>query len=235
MNRNIMQAITSIMAITAILSVGLLLFQMNEKETEWSNLESAMGGAVEIECKNRNLETIVYGSGFIIDYGGLKVISNAHLVSNEYSKEINIIQAKFFNSEQEHPLSLIRMDVETDIAIFEFDESDIRCNPLSFNTNLTKYGEKITKIGNAQGYGLSISEGVVSVPLIQIIHNGVTNPYVMFSISINKGDSGGPIINSHGEVIGMITFRLMGNGNAISGMSYAIPSIVIEKFLSNQT
>ena len=80
----------------------------------------------------------------------------------------------------------------------DFDKSvDIRgLNQVTFRA---QYGDKVLVIGNALGYGLSVKEGVVSVPEIDVTVNGSVRECIMMSATINHGDSGSPILDEKGE------------------------------------
>ncbi|MCL2033047.1 MAG: serine protease [Methanomassiliicoccaceae archaeon] len=215
-----------------ILSVFIFFFHTDENSS--FDLEEYMGGIVEIECGDGDRAT-VYGSGFIIDHDGIKVLSNAHVVMSTEggtTKAYENIWARFFDSEQRHNLYVISYDTRKDIAVLGFYETDILCDKLVIDTNRTKFGEEIFAVGNARGYGLSVKDGIVSIPEIIIIRNGVERVCVVVSSPINEGDSGGPILNKDGKVIGMMSFRLRDDdNNIVQGMSYAIPSSEIDSYL----
>jgi serine protease Do len=193
-----------------------------------------MEGVVELEC-GTNEKSILYGSGFIVENNGVRIISNAHVATyteNNETKSYEKISARFFDSEQKYDLYVVSYDTQKDIAVLGFSDKNISCKVLSLNTDHAKYGEWVFTIGNARGYWLSVKDGLVSIPEIIIMRNGVQRPCVVVSAPINEGDSGGPVLNADGKVIGMMSFRLRDDSNStIQGMSYAITSNEIKKYL----
>ena len=89
-------------------------------------------------------------------------------------------------------------------------------------------------IGNPNGFGLSFTKGNVSASLRNVVYNAQTIPAIQTSLVINEGNSGGPVFNQNGELLGLISFRLKdNNANVIQGVSFAVPAIEIKSFLAN--
>ena len=222
-----------LIALIAIVVSIYVLYDHSEEDT--FNIEESIKGVVEIECIIEE-RVVAYGSGFIVNYEGMKVVTNAHVVirtDNGIAKVHDQIRAKFFDSDLKHNLHLISLDSNKDIAVLGFHDESLNCTALDLNTKQQKYGTKIYAIGNARGYGLSVSDGVVSVPEIIIVRNGVERSCMGISTLINEGDSGGPVLNASGEVIGMISFRLRDNeNNVVYGVGYAVMSKDIDAALS---
>jgi len=236
MNKTSYLSILSVvLSVTAVTSCVCFFFIHNNDDNQ-STVEGSMGGVVELECGTT--ETIIgYGSGFIVEHEGIKVMTNAHVVTtikNGNTVIYESIKARFFDSEQKYELHVISYDTQKDIAALEFNDTDIPCKVLNLETKLASYGQWVFAIGNARGYGLSVTDGLVSIPEIIIVRNGVERPCVVISAPMNEGDSGGPVLNADGKVIGMMSFRLRDNSDGtIQGMSYAIPSAEIEKYLNS--
>lgn len=96
-------------------------------------------------------------------------------------------------------------------------------------------GQSIYTIGNPNGFGLSFTAGVISSSSRLVISNdGSEIEAMQTSFVINEGNSGGPVFDKNGNLLGIISFRLRDkNGEIIQGVSFAIPNIPIKIFLSN--
>ncbi len=143
------------------------------------------------------------GSGFIIADGGY-VVTNAHVM--EGAKAANIITYDGKN----HAVTQIGKNTIMDIALLKIEENGY--SPLELaNSNNVQVGEKVIAIGNPLGLQFSVSEGIVSA-----VHregeNGL-NVYTQTDASLNPGNSGGPLIDINGEVIGINNFKISGSEN----------------------
>ncbi|WP_158386799.1 S1C family serine protease [Candidatus Methanoplasma termitum] len=207
----------------------VIVYVTNNDEKPFSG-NDAMASAVEIICGEGINE--VTGTGFIIDHNGPIVISNSHVVVTNGVVNENIF-AVFYNSEEKYPLSVISFDEALDIAVLKFDNA-IKTNVFIFGeSGRLSYGQNVYAIGNSMGYGLSLSKGIISVPLINVKYSGNERLMIQVDIGLNRGGSGGPLLDEGGKVIGMMTFRLNGGDYLVQGMSYAIPSDVIQKYLDS--
>lgn len=146
---------------------------------------------------------IAQGSGFFIGEDGY-IVTNAHvLVRGRYAEIITYDQS-------EYPVDLIGYDLDNDIALLKAEGS---FNALKLgNSDNIKVGEKVIAIGNPLGLSFTITEGIVSA-VNREGPNGET-AYIQTDVSLNPGNSGGPLINKNGEVIGINNFKL-GNAESI--------------------
>jgi len=128
-------------------------------------------------------------------------------------------------------LKIISFDIELDIAILEF-ENHIAGRSLSFgNSETLRYGQAMFTIGNALGFGLSVTEGIISVPLVIMESSGTERYVIHTSINLNRGGSGGPLFDMNGDVMGMMSFRIGNIAGNVQGVSFAIPSNVIHDYI----
>ena len=147
------------------------------------------------------------------------IVTNAHVVVHN-GKPFKRCVAKT-NNDEFFELELVSYDVNHDIA---FLKANILFNDcISFRKTNVYTGETCYAIGNSKGEGLSFLDGVISSNHRDI--NG--NDYIMFSAPITNGNSGGPLLDEFGSMIGMVTLGTKGE----VGMNYAIPNSVISKFL----
>ncbi len=158
------------------------------------------------------------GSGFIIDAEGY-IVTNHHVI-----KDADEISVKL-NDNKEFTANLIGRDQKTDIAVLKIDTK----TPLPFvrfgDSSLSRVGDWIIAIGNPFGLGGTVTTGIISSKSrdIDIIPGGFIDDYLQTDAAINGGNSGGPMFNMYGEVIGVNTAILTPSGTNI-GIGFAIPS-----------
>jgi S1-C subfamily serine protease len=196
-----------------------------------SNMADVMGAVVAIECTDGSVT--VAGTGFVISSGSLKIVTNAHVTTkteNGETKAYPKITARFYYSKEKYDLYSVSFDKERDISVLAFyDEPS--CETLSLRDDYSEYGERVFGIGNAKGHGLAVVAGVVAVPLVIVANKGTERPSVVINAMIEEGDSGGPVVDTRGRVIGMMSFKLREDAGQPSGMGYAVPSQEINSFL----
>ena len=160
-----------------------------------------------------------YGSGFIIS-ANKEVVTNFHLVDNVDKIEIELNDGKIY------PAIIIGVDEETDLALLQL-QSDFTLPYLSLSTNKkNRVGEWVFAIGNPYGMGQSVSLGVISAIGRARKNGGAYIDYIQTDASINKGNSGGPLINLRGEVIGVNSAIYSPTGANI-GIAFVIPLRVV--------
>lgn len=160
-----------------------------------------------------------YGSGFIIS-ANKEVVTNFHLVDNVDKIEIELNDGKIY------PAIVIGVDEETDLALLQL-QSDFTLPYLSLSTNKkNRVGEWVFAIGNPYGMGQSVSLGVISAIGRARKNGGAYIDYIQTDASINKGNSGGPLINLRGEVIGVNSAIYSPTGANI-GIAFVIPLRVV--------
>ena len=159
------------------------------------------------------------GSGFVISEDGF-IVTNNHVI--EGADEINI---EFFNGD-ELTAELVGTDPNTDIALLKV-EAD---GPLPFvpfgDSDTSRVGDWVIAMGNPLGQGFSVSAGIVSARNRAL--SGTYDDYIQTDAAINRGNSGGPLFNMDGEVIGVNTAILSPNGGSI-GIGFSMASNVVTR------
>ncbi|MEM5542186.1 DegQ family serine endoprotease [Sulfitobacter sp. AS92] len=161
------------------------------------------------------------GSGFVISEDGY-VVTNNHVI--ESADEITI---EFFSGE-ELVAKVIGTDPKTDIALLKVEASQ----PLPFvsfgDSNAARVGDWVIAMGNPLGQGFSVSAGIVSARNRAL--SGTYDDYIQTDAAINRGNSGGPLFNMDGEVIGVNTAILSPNGGSI-GIGFSMASNVVTRVI----
>lgn len=166
---------------------------------------------------DRPRKSSALGSGFVISEDGY-VVTNNHVIDG--ADEILI---EFFSGE-ELKATLIGTDPNTDIALLKV-ESDEPLPFVSFgNSDDSRVGDWVIAMGNPLGQGFSVSAGIVSARNRAL--SGTYDDYIQTDAAINRGNSGGPLFNMDGDVIGVNTAILSPNGGSI-GIGFSMASNVV--------
>ncbi|MDI3335233.1 Do family serine endopeptidase [Defluviimonas aestuarii] len=159
------------------------------------------------------------GSGFVISEDGY-IVTNNHVI--EGADEISI---EFFSGET-LDAELVGTDPKTDIALLKVESE----TPLPFvnfgNSDVMRVGDWVMAMGNPLGQGFSVSAGIVSARNREL--SGTYDDFIQTDAAINRGNSGGPLFNMDGEVIGVNTAILSPNGGSI-GIGFSMASNVVSK------
>lgn len=159
------------------------------------------------------------GSGFVISADGF-IVTNNHVI--EGADEISI---EFFSGKK-LDAKLVGTDPKTDIALLKVESPE----PLPFvtfgNSDVMRVGDWVMAMGNPLGQGFSVSAGIVSARNREL--SGSYDDFIQTDAAINRGNSGGPLFNMDGEVIGVNTAILSPNGGSI-GIGFSMASNVVAK------
>ena len=167
------------------------------------------------------------GSGVIITADGY-ILTNNHVISSTsntsayYSlSEATKISVYLYGDETEYEATVIGTDSQTDLAVIKIDKTNLTPATLA-NSDNVQVGEFAMAAGNPLGMQNSITCGVVSAVEREVTDSdGKTYVLIQTDAAINSGNSGGALVNSKGEVIGINTLKLSGTG--VEGMGFAIP------------
>lgn len=155
------------------------------------------------------------GSGFFISNDGY-ILTNEHVIKG--AKKINIIT----NDNKKYDATVIGKDSISDLAVLKIQkkENEIFSNVIFGNADDTRIGDIVLTFGNPYGLGVSVSQGIISAKSRNIGLN--EQPYIQTDASINEGNSGGPMFNLEGEVIGVNSaiFKKLG----ATGIGFSLPS-----------
>ena len=164
------------------------------------------------------------GSGFIIDSKGIAVTNN-HVIDG--ADEITIIM----EDGKEFIGSVIGKDPKGDLAVIEFDPKDTKLKSVEWgDSDKARVGDWAIAIGNPLGLGGSVTTGIVSA-IARDIGGGPYVKFIQTDASINRGNSGGPLFNIEGKVIGINSAIISQTGGSI-GLGFAIPSNSAKKIVS---
>ncbi|MBS6640901.1 MAG: trypsin-like peptidase domain-containing protein [Clostridiaceae bacterium] len=180
--------------------------------------------------QNELEETTSVGSGIIFEQTDdvLYIVTNYHVVEDATTLSVGFVDDEVYEAE------LCGTDEDNDLAVLKVSLDDLSADTraaisvaLFGDSDSLRVGEQVVAIGNALGYGQSVTTGIVSA-LNRSISTGtdaqgntVQSTYIQTDAAINPGNSGGALLNMDGEVIGINTAKLA--STEVEGMGYAIP------------
>ena len=170
------------------------------------------------------------GSGIIIGQNDseLLIATNNHVVEDADTLSV------CFVDDQAYEATVKGTDADNDLAVIAVKLSDISDDTMS---DQLQVGEQVVAIGNALGYGQSVTTGIVSAVNRQLEDSDSENGFIQTDAAINPGNSGGALLNMNGEVVGINSAKLA--STEVEGMGYAIPvstaSPIFEDLMNRQT
>ena len=153
------------------------------------------------------------GSGFIVSADGL-ILTNAHVVRGADEVTVKLTDRREFKAK------VLGQDDKTDVAVLKIDASGLPTLPLG-NTRQLAVGEWVLAIGSPFGFENSVTAGVVSAKGRSLPDEGMV-PFIQTDVAVNPGNSGGPLINASGQVVG-INSQIYSRSGGYQGVSFAIP------------
>ncbi|HUR87664.1 MAG TPA: DegQ family serine endoprotease [Ramlibacter sp.] len=153
------------------------------------------------------------GSGFIIDTNGL-IMTNAHVVKDASEVTVKLTDRREFRAK------VLGADAKTDIALLKIDAKNLPAVTLGSSDKL-KVGEWVLAIGSPFGFENTVTAGVVSAKGRSLPTDSAV-PFIQTDVAVNPGNSGGPLFNARGEVIG-INSQIYSQSGGYQGVSFAIP------------
>ena len=158
------------------------------------------------------------GSGFVMDPRGY-ILTNNHVIENAQAIEVTLGDGLRF------PAKLVGTDVRDDVALIKIDPGDHKLTALPIGDSSTlQVGQHVLAIGNPFGFQSTLTTGVVSAlgRTVQTSEESFIDGAIQTDAAINRGNSGGPLLDSHGEVIG-INSAMYSTSGTTAGIGFAIP------------
>jgi S1-C subfamily serine protease len=159
------------------------------------------------------------GSGFVIDKSG-HIVTNLHVVQGADEVEVS------FSNGEEMDASVVGDDESTDIALLKVEADSRALRPLSLgNSDTLRVGDEVVAIGNPLGYERTMTAGIVSAlgRVIEAPNQFSIDEVIQTDAPINTGNSGGPLLNADGDVVGVNTQIATAGGPGNIGIGFAVP------------
>lgn len=164
------------------------------------------------------------GSGFIISANG-QIVTNHHVVAGAQSVEVTLSDGTKYTAE------VLGSDPATDIALLSI-KADVDLPFVSFGASETmRVGDEVVAVGNPFGLSSTVTSGIISAKS-RDINAGPYDEFIQTDAAINRGNSGGPLFNNAGEVIGVNTAILSPGGGSV-GIGFAVPSDVVREVVAD--
>ena len=186
-------------------------------------------GVVEITVSTNqatptgNQEAQAQGSGFVIDSDG-HIVTNEHVVDKATS-----VSVKFWNGSS-YKASVVGTDPSTDLAVIKVDAPSSVLHPIPVgDSNRLQVGDPVVAIGSPFGLEETVTSGIVSAlhRQMQAPNSFTINDSIQTDAAINHGNSGGPLLNANGEVVG-VNSQIAGDTGANVGIGFSIPSATVK-------
>jgi len=163
------------------------------------------------------------GSGYIISDSG-EIVTNHHVVDGASDVTVRLADGREFTAQ------VVGSDKATDVALLQIEDA-VNLPTVPFgNSDALRVGEAVVAVGNPFGLGGTVTVGVVSA-LGRNINSGPYDSYIQTDAAINRGNSGGPLFNTDGEVVGMNTAIFSPTGGSV-GIGFSIPAETVEQVVA---
>jgi S1-C subfamily serine protease len=174
------------------------------------------------------------GSGFVISAGG-EVATNAHVVTNGEGRDIQRAKSVFvkFGDGNQVPAQIVGTDANSDVALLRVKAAGLTLRPLPLGTSTgLVVGSPVAAIGSPFGEPQSLSVGVISATdrTIESLTSFQIDGAIQTDAAVNHGNSGGPLVNARGQVIG-INSQIRSTGGGGEGVGFAVPIDVVKRSL----
>ena len=163
------------------------------------------------------------GSGFVLESDGY-IVTNHHVIDGASEVAVRFTDGREFDAE------IIGSDPETDVALLKIDETGLPHVSLGDSDTL-RVGEEVVAVGNPFGLGGTVTTGIVSA-LARDIRAGAYVDFIQTDAAINRGNSGGPLFDRDGDVMGVNTAIFSPSGGSV-GVGFAIPSNIVETVVAD--
>jgi serine protease Do len=173
----------------------------------------------------RKFEQVGTGSGVIISSDGY-IVTNNHVIDSASEIEITL------NNKKKYKAELIGTDKESDIALLKINaETDLPYVPFA-NSDTIKVGEWVLAVGNPYNLTSTVTAGIVSAKGRDLEGNTAIDSFIQTDAAVNPGNSGGALVNTKGELVGINTAISSKTGSFV-GYSFAVPSNIVKKIIDD--
>ncbi|WP_251574330.1 S1C family serine protease [Limosilactobacillus agrestimuris] len=216
---------------------------INKQEVQSSDqgIMGLFGGQISGDSSNSDssqnsgkLQTASEGSGVIYKKSGNSayIVTNNHVVKGSNALQVILSNGRKVNA------SLVGSDAATDLAVLKINSANVKTVAEFGNSNSIAAGQDVLAIGSPMGseYANTVTKGIISAKsrTLKSGTDGTLTSVIQTDAAINSGNSGGPLINMAGQVIGINSMKLAGgnDGSSVEGMGFAIPSNEVVKIIN---
>lgn len=184
--------------------------------------ENCAPSVVGISGYEDGKDSYSWGSGIVFSSDGL-IITNTHVIDGCDRAVVTLWD------EREFEAKLVGADGVSDIAVLKIEAEGLV--PARFgDSSALKVGEEVAAIGNPLGqeFRMTLTDGIISAISRDVSYKNRSMTLLQTNVAINEGNSGGPLFNRYGQVIGITNMKMVSSGTSIEGIGFAIPSGTVE-------
>ena len=170
------------------------------------------------------------GTGIIFSSDGY-ILTNYHVIAGSSACQVWVTDQ--YGVDQEYEALLVGGDADQDLAVLKIDAQDLTAAQFGVSDDL-RVGDKVYAIGNPLGLELrgTFTDGIVSAVNRDVDVDGVTMTLIQTNAALNSGNSGGPLVNEYGQVVGVNTIKMMSGYDTIEGLGFAIPTSLAVRWVN---
>ena len=170
------------------------------------------------------------GTGIVFTSDGY-LLTNYHVIAGSY--ECLVLLTDAYGVDSSYSAQLVGYDVDNDLAVLKVDAQGLTAAEFGVSDELT-VGDKVYAIGNPLGMELrgTFTDGIVSAINRDVDVDGITMTLLQTNAALNSGNSGGPLINEYGQVVGINTIKMMSGYDTIEGLGFAIPTSLAVRWVN---
>lgn len=209
------------------------VMNLNPSPESFANIPQE-GGLSWQDVYEKNIPSVVSistpystGTGVILSESGY-IVTNSHVVSGSTDISVLLTDDRSFSAE------LVGDDTVSDLAVLKIEAEDLI--PAEFgNSDVLRVGDPVAAIGDPLGLELrgTFTDGIISAISRDVTVNGRTMTLLQTNAALNSGNSGGPLVNCHGQVIGINTLKISAftDDAGVEGLGFAIPSTTVKEIV----
>ena len=174
----------------------------------------------------KSSDSYSWGSGIVVSSDGY-ILTNTHVIDEGERATVQLYDGTTFDAK------LVAADSQSDVAILKIEKTGLTPAVFASSKNI-RTGDAVCAIGNplSPDYSLTMTSGIISATSREISYNGAVMKLLQTDTSINEGNSGGPLFNDRGQVIGITNMKIVSSFSNIEGIGFAIPSDTLQSIVA---
>ena len=174
----------------------------------------------------KSSDSYSWGSGIVVSSDGY-ILTNTHVIDEGERATVQLYDGTTCAAK------LVAADSQSDVAILKIEKTGLTPAVFASSKNI-RTGDAVCAIGNplSPDYSLTMTSGIISATSREISYNGAVMKLLQTDTSINEGNSGGPLFNDRGQVIGITNMKIVSSFSNIEGIGFAIPSDTLQSIVA---
>lgn len=174
----------------------------------------------------KSSDSYSWGSGIVVSSDGY-ILTNTHVIDEGERATVQLYDGTTFDAK------LVAADSQSDVAILKIEKTGLTPAVFASSKNI-QTGDEVCAIGNplSPDYSLTMTSGIISATSREVSYNGAVMNLLQTDTSINEGNSGGPLFNDCGQVIGITNMKIVSSFSNIEGIGFAIPSDTLQSIVA---